>query len=68
MKMTKELKNLLLKGFEDMLNEIRVHENFACTAEANGDTENSQKWNEKRRKSQELVLEAIEGLIEVEGE
>lgn len=68
MKMTKELKTVILKGFENMLNPIRIYENFSCIAEGNEDTNSSLKWNKRRKESQELVLKAIEGLIEVEGE
>lgn len=68
MKMTKELKKILLKGFNEMLDKIWICESWAQKSADTGNEEDSEHWREERRTYQDSILKAIEDLIEVEGE
>lgn len=68
MGMTKELKKISMKGFEEMLISLWVSQSFVAQYELNGDEEGCEHWREKRETYQKTILKAIEGLIEVEEE
>lgn len=68
MKMTKELKEVLLKGFEEELIVMRGSEKIAQEYADAGNEEDRDYWLKRSRTYQDTILKAIEGLIEVEGE
>ena len=68
MKMTKELKEVLLKGFGELLDKLRVCESLAQKFEVEGKEKDRDFWRENRERQQKAILKSIEDLIEVEGE
>lgn len=68
MKMSKQLKEVLLKGFEENLVTMRASERLAQEYKAAGNEKDKNFWTRQRENCQEAILKAIGDLIEEEGE
>ena len=68
MKATKELKRILLEGFEKMLTKLSSAGYLVAKCESNGDECDQKRWVEKRSDYFMAIMEGINSLIEVEGE
>ena len=66
MKMTKELKKILLESFDELLNGVWTSESFAVELEHNGNKKGAYYWRKKRKNYQDIIIKGIEGLIEEE--
>lgn len=68
MKMTKELKEVVLKGFEEILTSIVASRGLARSYEKDGNEQQRNYWLERSQTLQNTMLKGIEDLIEVEEE